>query len=435
MEPTFESWQAIPLRASALRQAAVAWLIVAVAAAVSLVVGMVIPAEALDQATSTGGTGMLAAVMPVVVTMFVVLGGTMFRHAVVAAPVVAGLAAVVASERQSPASVVWWIAVVLTVSWALLQAAASCRQLLAVRAVERSHRAKRRIEVDSSVVRVLRRTVLTSALWASGLTLAAVVASAVWLLVWGHVRWTEAPQGGSTPMIAVAVVGLLVGVLALSQWVRVVWSLISRTVVPPRVWLVPAGAGPVEFFLGHSSTGFVDHGTAARTPGCTCAEDEEDWISDLGVEASVYCPLHGVDVVNGLSPAQFSELAEEPWLWDLYSSDPVPLSSRAVGTPLVRFSGHGFTGLRARWVDRDRVSLGALSVADERHPGSSRSDMTEDGTTADWPSPHGVLDVIQLQTPSIQGFAVRYRHDRAQFVDSRGGATAEIPPEFRAHLR
>lgn len=433
VEPTPEAWQAIPLRASAALQGGVAWLVVTVAAVASFVVDLLVPTERVGGDGAPGVTALLAALMPAVLVGFVFMGWCLLRHAVVAAPVVSVLAALASIELPEPLALVWWIAAGLTAGWALLQAAASWRQLLAVRAVERDHRTEQQVDLDLEVVKALRRLVLTSVLWALGLSLAAAAAATVWWLLWGSGHWPEVAQDDDSPLFA-AVLVFTLAILGVSQWIRVAWILISRLLIPPRVWMVPAGGGPVEFYLWQTTTGIVDHATAARTPGCICEEDEEDWVGDLGIMASAYCPAHGIDRVNGLSPDEFSALAEEPWLWDAYSQEPVLPSSRSLGRPLVRFSGHAFTGLFARIEGRDCLRWGDLDAARESDSGSGPRESAEIGESATWPSSSGVLDVIHLQTPRIQGFAVRYRHDRAQFVPERGGSGAEIPPAFLAHL-
>ncbi|GAA1121773.1 hypothetical protein GCM10009670_10300 [Citricoccus alkalitolerans] len=123
-------------------------------------------------------------------------------------------------------------------------------------------------------------------------------------------------------------------ILSIGQWVRCAWRVIAHAVVGKVIWQVPAGPGPVWGLPSprEGQVGMLAFEEARSTPGCSCVEDwrrtdpdaDKESMEDYGVPVAEYCPVHGIDQINALSPEHFPARAAEPWLWDPDSRDPSP---------------------------------------------------------------------------------------------------------------
>lgn len=208
-------------------------------------------------------------------------------------------------------------------------------------------------------------------------------------------------------------------ILSLSQWLSCAWRTVARASVGESVWQFPAGFGPVTGLLSplNGETGFLSLEQARATPGCSCVEEflrsepdeDEEFLEHCGVPAAEYCPCHGVDQVNALSPGQFLAQAATAWLWDANSPELMPSRPEAHRPLLVGFAGHAFPGVPARFRNGQvEVDPGRDDLAEEREDSEGEPP---------WEGPMrplgGSLDRIDLRPAGLAGHAFRYRHGRA----------------------
>ncbi|TSE15723.1 hypothetical protein B1A87_007250 [Arthrobacter sp. KBS0703] len=255
---------------------------------------------------------------------------------------------------------------------------------------------------------------------AASLAAACVGWAATFAVLPGELGRTYGELGEASQSSGFAAVAAGFSILALAVIGGQIWRLFTMGQVGTRlVWEVPAGAGlaPSWPFEGEES-GLV--GTEeVRSGGCICLAEfrrsfpgaDDHVIEEEGIHASDYCPLHGIDRVNGLSPKDFAALVGESWLWDEQSDLPGRAGSDEKRLLLYGFAGHGFTGIplrpRAGLVDAafPEIGLAREGISEVAEPGWDKSDRPA----------AGLLDTIDLRPAGYNGFAFRYRHGRAWF--------------------
>lgn len=350
-----------------------------------------------------------------------VLGG----RAVIAAPLVLAYAAVPHTVDHFASAWVWWGGAAAAALWAFIQVGASVRQLRAVRALARRSDTGRTAELDEASLAVVRKAGRRGLYWAWGLSGVAALGCAVTAAVLVTELGKTAEELDSASVSDVLATGAAAAsILAIGQWVRCAWRAIARTAVGQVIWQVPGGPGPVWGLSSprEGQAGMVAFEQARSTPKCSCIEDwrradpdaDNESMEDYGVPAAEYCPVHGIDQINALSPEQFTARAAEPWLRDPDSPDPIPTRPEANRPLLVGFAGHAHLGCPAR-LKNGQVELdpvGSFLLEEE----TSADNEAED---TDWDTPRrptkGVLDRIDLRPAGLAGDAVRYRHGRAWF--------------------
>lgn len=280
--------------------------------------------------------------------------------------------------------------------------------------------------------------------WVVFLTTISAVACVlfIWLLGRGRKNPTDPnAEPFDSFLLAVAISAALGAVVLLC---RILWRLWRFKRFGSTLWILPdPRTGPVSII----GIGWLDGGALSRQErehkGCSCyGKDEitrEDPANQEPAEAESYdeeidrhCELHGVDVVNAISAAEFSRSARaRTWVWDSESFMPVT----ALGLP-VGVLGYGGTGFLGR-----TVLLNGIEILGEDQwrlePGENYVGMSFQETL--WkteskrirsmhPAPRaGRRDLLDLRPFGIDGYAQRYRHGYPIFVPAEiGGATKYV---------
>ncbi|MFC5130398.1 hypothetical protein [Paeniglutamicibacter kerguelensis] len=351
------------------------------------------------------------------------IGGWSFgRLSVGMAPLVLAYAAIPHTLDGYASAPIWWAGTIAATLWFLFQVVFSVRQLRAVRTLAKRSSTGLTAEVGPAASAALRSIARESIFWATGLSIAATIAGIATFGVLstelGH-TYEELEGGSFSDYLATA--AAILSILAIIQWVRCGWRAIARTVVGNLLWQVSPGLGPVEGLLSpkEHDAGMLPFAHAQATPGCTCIEEffrsdpseDEEFLEGDGVLAAAYCPAHGIDQVNSLTPEQFRSKAITTWFWDENSAEPISENLEADRCLLIGFAGHSFTGLPAQFKNgQAETNPGPGELADERVPGTG---------AWSWEPPKpplgGILDRIDLRPVGLGGQAIRYSHGRAWF--------------------
>lgn len=438
--PGTGEWRALPVRLPTWRRMVGAWAI-----GVLTTVGAFVADrgwETLDADAWAGPfrvTDMLGLSGLFLSTAFTLGGWALGGRAVIAAPLVLAYAAVPHTVDHYASAWVWWGGAAAAVVWAFVQAGASVQQLRAVRALARRSDTGRTAELDESSLETIRKARRSGLYWAWGLSGVAALGCAVTAAVLVTELGRTAEELGDASVSDVLATGAAAAaILAIGQWVRCAWRAIARTAVGQVIWQVPVGPGPVWGLSSprEGQAGMLAFEQARSIPGCSCIEDwrradpdaDNESMEDYGVPAAEYCPVHGIDQINALSPEQFTARAAEPWLWDPDAMDPSPTRPAENRPLLVGFAGHAHLGFPARFkneqVDLDPVGSFLL----EEETSADREDQD-----TDWDAPRrptkGVLDRIDLRPAGLAGDAVRYRHGRAWFnSDTADKSSSDAQP-------
>ncbi|MGL3807167.1 hypothetical protein ACSYDW_13815 [Paeniglutamicibacter sp. R2-26] len=352
---------------------------------------------------------------------FSALGWFFGRLAVAMAPIVLLYVAVPYSLDASENAVLWWAGAIAAVLWWLIQARFSLQQIHAVHTLASVSDTGATVELGPVAGKTLRRIKRRSLCWATGLSSIAILG---WLAA---ITALPAAVGRTYQELDDLALSDYLGtpaatmsVLALAQWHRCGWTFLACRCVGTLVWHVPVVGGPVQGLWSSLSedAGTVPLGQANSLPSCTCIEeylradpDEEDLYGDIGVLASAYCPVHGIDQINSLTAEQFRSLATTSWLWDEDSLVPVSTQADADRTLLIGYAGNAFTGLPARFINgMAEIHVGSDHLAEERELQTNESQWERP-----LPPLGGVLDRIDLRPAGLGGRAIRYQHGRAWF--------------------
>ncbi|QCU79145.1 hypothetical protein E7744_14155 [Citricoccus sp. SGAir0253] len=430
--PDAEEWASLPVRLAGWRRASVAWLI-----AVATTGGAFIADRGWETPDVEAWEGPFRVVdmlglSAMFLSMAFALGGWVLGgRAVVAAPLVLAYAAVPHAVDHYDSAWVWWTGAGAAALWACVQAATSARQLGAVRALARRSATGRTAELEDGARATMGAAGRGSLYWAAGLSGVAAVgwAATVGVLDGELGRTATELEGGSFSDV-LATGAVAAAILALGQWLHWAWRAVSRAVVGPVIWQVPTGPGPVMDLPspGEGRAGRLSWRQARTVPGCSCIEDwrraepdeDEESMEGCGVPAAEYCPRHGIDQVNALSPEQFRSRVAESWLWDPESPEPDPNAPGVVRSLLVGFAGHAHLGFPGRLTNGHVRVDPVTALFPEERTSSDREDEDLEGDSPRRPT-HGVLDRIDLRPAGLYGEAVRYRHGRAWF-DGEGAA-------------
>lgn len=424
--PDPRDWAALPTGPSRKRQLVVACLSVAMTTVVTFVADRAWetfdddawegPYRAIDM---LGLSGLLMAVL------FSVGGWFLGRLAVGAAPFVLAYAAFPHTVEGYASAPYWWAGAAVAALWALLQVSAAVREIQAIRVLAISSDTGLNADIGRHARAALRKPLRLRLLWAAALSAAAVigyVATKEVLATELGYSYQQLEGESISDCLATATAGLSIG--ALIQWMRCAWTATARHTVGTILWQVPPGVGPVysTSVLYEEADRVLPFERARALSSCSCLaeqreedpDEDEEYFRSYGVLVSNYCPEHGIDKINSLTPEEFRALATNTWLFD--EDSPVPASDRneADRDLVIGFAGHSFTGFPGHFRDGVAdVDPAWVEPLEEREPGDNDYDVEH--RTA--PSA-GVLDRIDLHLASIAGHAIRYRHGRAWFEPS-----------------
>lgn len=424
--PDAGSWRQLPRRWSGARATTVAWLINLLVLVLAFVADR--GWEDLDDATSSwdGPYGVLD-VYGLAGTYLVVAGAafvwTLGRNAVTMVPLVLASLAFPLTLDGDPVAGYFWAGTVVALGWSGWNALNSWRQLESVRTVGRAGLTGETVHVGPAAQGAVRRSTRRRwwILWAAVLLSVASWAGMLAVLP-DELGLPASELEESSLSDLLAAVGLGTGMWACAQGLQHGWRFWSRRRVGGLVWEVPTG-GPVWGFPGWALGGPGYLAPAAiLVPGCICrAEHQRSYpgdpsgqdASDDEIEASNYCPEHGVDALNAMDPGEFRSRMGETWLWDM-ESEP-PRGGNAGTSSILWFAGHAMTGIPVRR-DGDRVeTLSKREPPAEEWFRGEPAILGEDGEN-ERPGA-GELDRIDLGPVGCEGWAIRYRHGRAWYVE------------------
>jgi hypothetical protein len=378
--------------------------------------------EAMDDPSWYGSfrlVDMFGSASILLASAFCFAGWMLGRYAVLVAPLVLAFAALPHTLEGYASAPVWWLWAAAGAVLAAVVAGRSWREVWAVRALARSSATGRSVTVGRNAVlgfsRVFRRGGIKALVLVTAACAAWVVAFAILPTELGR-TYEELGQESLSSMFAAAGAAFsIMGVVAVFAlgWKAFAMSRVGRR----RVWEIPTGtrlAPPWAFEDKATGLVSVQETTAA---GCICLPEfrrsfpDEHFLEEEGVYASDYCPLHGIDTINGLSAEEFSTQAGTPWFWDEQSDPPERTGPEAKRLLLYGYAGHAFTGIpvhdRAGLID---ASFPWIGPAQEAEPAEAVPGWDEARRPA-----AGVLDVIDLRPAGYNGSAFRYRHGRAWF--------------------
>ncbi|MBV1777735.1 hypothetical protein KRR55_01265 [Paeniglutamicibacter sp. ABSL32-1] len=422
VKPDAKEWSDLPLCPPARRQTVVAWLIVLVTTVASFIADRGwedLPPEYWQGTYQALDMYGLSATFVALIVSFT--GWLFGRLAVAMAPIVLLYAAIPYSLDTSESATFWWAGTIAAATWWLIQARFTLRQIHAVRTLASVSNTGTTIELGSGAIEALRRFKRRSLSWATGLSALAIVGwlAAMMAMPAAVGRTYQELEDLALPD-CLGTAAATVSILALVQWHRCGWRFLARRRIGTVVWHVPIVAGPVQGLWASLSedAGTVPFNRASSVPSCSCIEeslranpDEADLYGDIGVLASAYCPVHGIDRINSLSVEQFRSEATNTWLWDEESLLPMSTQAESDRTLLIGYAGNAFTGLPARFTNgMAEIYPGADDLVEERESHTNESE---------WERPlrplGGVLDRIDLAPAGLGGHAVRYLHGRAWF--------------------
>jgi hypothetical protein len=368
--------------------------------------------------------------------IFVLTGWALHRHAIIAAPLVLSLAAVPHTIEGYDSAAVFWAGTILAGGWAVRAFLASTRHLHLVARLARSARTDRTVVVGAFAlgsVRAAHRSRVRRTAIASGAAVLAWLVTAVFFFLEVGYTFAELDYSSLSDVIGTGAAALTLAAIVL--WCDVLWVDRSRKAVGgDLVWDVPVDMGPITAFP--ASSWFVHPGSLGRSedgPGCICreehlrAEPEDDELppEEQDVLYSHYCPLHGIDRVNNLSPEEFRMFLDRRWLWDFRSPRPAKISDEPARALVLGFIGRAFPGvpLAAEGSQADTITPEADFAQERFTAGSGGHAYPVVEYFPSWSrglSPrHGEIDRIDLQPAGYKGFAIRYRHDRSWYSEDQ----------------
>lgn len=420
IRPAARGWDEIPLCIPAWRQTVVASLIVLATTVATFIADRgwedLPPEHLLETYRVLDMFGMSAMLTAFV---FSLIGWFFGRLAVAMAPLVLLYAAILFSLDTSETSTIWWAGTAAAVFWWFIQAKNSLRQIHAIRALASESNTGTTIELGPVADKTLKRITRRSLSWATGLGMIAVLGwTATALALPAAVGRTYQELEGSALPDFLGFVAATASVLAFIQWHRCGWRFLARRRVGTVVWHVPIDGGPVQGLWSSYSedAGTVPFDHAASLPACTCISEfiranpyDTDLYGDIGVSASAYCPLHGIDRINSFTAEEFRSRAANLWLWDEDSLLPMSTRAEADRTLLIGYAGNFFTGLPAKFTH----GMAEIHLYVD-HPVEEREARTNDSQwESSLPPVGGVLDRVDLAPAGLAGQAIRYRHGRA----------------------
>lgn len=420
LRPETEEWDEIPWCIPARRQTVVACLIVLATTVATFIADRGwedLPPEYWQETYRVLDMFGMSAMF--VASLFSLIGWFFGRLAVAMAPLVLLYAAILFSLDTNESSTIWWAGTAAAAVWWFIQAKNSLRQIHAVRALAVKSNAGMTIELGPDADKALNRITRRSLTWATVLSTIAVLGwTATALALPAAVGRTYQELEGSALPDFLGFAAATASVLAFIQWHRYGWRLLARRLIGNAVWHVPIDGGPVQGLWSSYSedAGTVPFDHASSLPACTCIDEfiranpnETDLYGDIGVSASAYCPLHGIDKINSLTFEEFRSRAGDLWLWDEDSLLPRSTRAEADRTLLIGYAGNSFTGLPARFTnDMAEIHSGMDYLVDEREARDNDSQWKRA-----LPPGGGVLDRIDLAPAGLAGQAIRYRHGRA----------------------
>lgn len=432
VSPDDEAWTHLPRRTSVRRQTIIAWLIALVTTAGAFVADR--GWETLDEDAWQGAyrtVDMFGLASLLLVGLFAVGGWGLRGHAVAAAPLVLIFATVPHTLEGYASAGVWWTGCTVSVIWAVLQARGSLQQLRAVAALARDSARRGTAEIGSQAAESIRWVLLRRLLIP---LLSTAAAAAAWFAALNvlpeEIGRTYQELGEESLSNLLAGAGGGASIIAIATWIAYGWTVFARSVVDPRlIWEVPSTGGPVGVPPSIPYGPGLIPVKETRSGPCICLAElmralpelDEEIIDAEGVYPSDYCPVHGIDRINGLSPEEFRTRAHHPWLWAEDSDVPGPLNAGSDHSLLISFAGHAFTGVPALPQD------GKVDTWAPR--GELAHEISRHGAFPDLEKPQrpsaGVLDHIDLRPAGFEGHAVRYRHGRAWYETTQ-------PPHFSA---
>lgn len=422
VRPSVEAWAALPRRAHVRREGTFAWLIGVLTTAGAFIVDR--GWETLDDPAWAGAyraIDMFGMASILLALSFSVVGFLLRRYALVAAPLVLLAAAIPHTLDGYASAVVWWLGAAAAALWAVSAAARPWHQLRAVCRLAQASLTGRTTAVGPNAVRAGNRALLRGLL---RLPLFLAAACGGWALAFGVLptelghTYEELGEASSSSFFAAA--GTAASVVAIAEAVSQVWRTYAYgRVGRSLVWEIPSGRGVASWWpYARNDAGQVPM-EAAEAPGCNCLAEfrrafpdgENDLMWNEGVPAADYCPIHGLDRINELTPTEFTALAEETWLWDAGSDLPEPADPDARRLLLYGLAGHTFAGIPVRKhggrIDADFPGVTPVREADPAIFGPW------------WDKPlrpeAGAQDIIDLRPAGYTRSAFRYRHGRAWF--------------------
>lgn len=425
--PEAAAWRQIPRRWSGVRATTVAWLINLLVLVVAFVGDRGWEDMGEAKPAWEGPYGMLDVYG--LAGTYLVLTGAAFgwmlgRKAVTVVPLVLASLAVPLTLDGDPVAGYFWAGTVIALGWAGWNAVISWRQLEAVRAVGRAGLTGETVSVGPAARGAARRDVR----WGWWIVwVVAMISVAGWagmvIVLPDELGLPGSELEESSLSDLFAAVGLGAGMWVFARCLQSGWRSWSRRRVGALLWEVPTG-GPVWGSPGWAldGSGYLTH-ASTLVPGCICRAEHrraypgdpaaQDASDDGGIEASDYCPEHGIDALNGLEPEEFRNRMGEPWLWDM-ESEP-PRGGAAGQASILWFAGHAATGIPVR---RDGVRVESLSKREPPAAEWFRGEPAYLGEDGENERPGaGELDRIDLRPVGCEGSAIRYRHGRAWYVE------------------
>lgn len=420
--PDTKGWAALPLCPAAWRQTVVACVIVLMTTVASFIDARAwedLPPEYWQHTYQIVDMFGFSATL---VALFFSLAGWFFgRLAVAMAPIILLYAAIPYSLDATENAAIWWVGTMAAALWWLIQARLSLRQIHAVRDLATESNTGTSIELGPAAHKSLSRIKRRSMSWATGLSAVAILgwlATAMALPTAIGRTYQELDDLALSDYLGTA--AATVSILALAQWHRYGWRFLARRRVGNMVWHVPIVGGPVQGLWSSLSedAGMVPFDHVRSLPSCTCIDefmranpDERDLYGDIGITASAYCPVHGIEQINSLTSEQFRSNATDTWIWDEDSLLPMSTQAEADRTLLIGYAGKAFIGLPARFANGTaEIQPDTGFLVEERDPHTDESQWERP-----LPPLGGVVDRIDLTPAGLKGFAIRYRHGRAWF--------------------
>ncbi|WP_434995130.1 hypothetical protein [Arthrobacter sp. Ld5] len=435
IRPDAGAWADVPLRGRARWAGVVPWLIVVLTVAGSFIADRAW--ETLDDDAWTGAyraVDLFGLLSLSVAGIFVLIGWALHRRAIIAAPLVLCLAAVPHTIEGYDSAVVFWAGVALLGVWAARALLASARHLRLIGEIAGFARTNRPLLLGALALESVRgarksrvrRAVITS----GGAVLAWLATTIVFFFELGY-TYAELDYVSVSDVIGTGAAALTIA--AIIFWGEVLWANhSSRAVGGDLVWDVPANTGPITAFP--ASSWFIHPGGLGKSEdvaGCICREehlrtepeDEDLPLQEQEVLYSSYCPLHGIDRVNNLSPEEFRTLLDRRWLWDFRSPRPTKISDEPSRALVLGFAGRAFPGIPLVTEGRlaDTITPNAEAAEERFDTGGKNHSHPAEGYLQWWSfglrPHHGVLDYIDLEPAGYKGCAIRYRHDRAWYSE------------------
>ncbi|MGP5680673.1 hypothetical protein ACTXPX_17255 [Glutamicibacter arilaitensis] len=435
IRPDTRGWDALPLCPRPWRQMLIACAIVLITTVTSFIEARAWEDPPAEYWQHTYQIVDMFGFSATLVALFFSLTGWFFgRLAVAMAPIILLYAAIPYSLDTTENSAIWWAGAIAAALWWLVQTKFSLRQIHAVRNLATESSTGASLELGPDAQMSLKRLKKRSLSWAATLSSIATffwLATAMALPTVVGRTLQELEDLALSDYLGTAAAA--VSILALAQWHRYGWRFLARRRVGNMVWHVPIVGGPVEGLWSSLSedAGMVPFDHARSLTSCTCTNDfiranpdEVDLYGDTSITASVYCPVHGIDQINSLTPEQFRSKATNTWLWDEDSLLSISTQAEVDRTLLIGYVGNSFIGLPAHFAnDTAEIQPDTGYFVEERDP-----QINESQWERPLPPLSGVVDRIDLRPAGLGGHAIRYQHGRAWFETTRDADARRKPP-------